>query len=288
MTKLFLIFLFILISCGRHEPVPEGYTKVVFGRENSNNKAINNVGLNGGLFIQVINMDLMKSTSGYWDNISAFTANATKILPNGRYKFFALGYDGAGTPRFTGGMYCEPFNNGADVILAGGVVNLNLILNNHTNAPKCRHPHFNIPEMADQSSATQILPFQIIRANGLFGGSVPSNIAFDIDITLMGKDDLFGLPDKPTLSRCMDSNAFFNSQSVKLPVSPHFMFRFTFWSSSDGSCTGTQNRVITFYNGLSSIPMNLIANTGAGTMNELIETAVQTSPNRRLLYIRGQ
>jgi hypothetical protein len=254
MTKLIKILFFILffISCGRNEAPPLGYTRVVFNGQNGSSQkgALINYPLNNGLYVQVINSDVQKQKSGSFLNIADFIGKSSLILPNGRYKFFAFGYDGVATNVFHSDFFCEPFNNGADTILAGGVVNINLILNSSANSGKCRHPHFMLQNFLPAGSDVRELTI------GLHAGP-PTNANLDsraVEVVIPTVNTLEGelSPGAEGLKKCFVPTF----PQLKVPISLHIPMRFIIKSTT--SCNSSVAKVIDFPNGIGQLPVGTL------------------------------
>lgn len=141
MKKIFLLTIFIIASaCGKKE-VPEGMTRVIF--KSGDDKSIQSFNLNKGLVVYGMNVDQGKSAAGWGSNIGNFiTSNSEVILPNGRYKFFALGYDDNGTPgndafNTSSKVFCGEGNGGQESNLSGGVATVNIVLTDSSDGSNC-------------------------------------------------------------------------------------------------------------------------------------------------------
>lgn len=265
MTKLikFIFCILFLISCGRNEAPPQGYTRVTFNGENASGQKgiLINYPLNNGLYVQVINSDVQKKKSGSFLNIADFLGKSSLILPNGRYKFFAFGYDGVATNVFHSDLFCEPFNNGADTILAGGVVNVNLILNNSSTVGKCRHPHFTASSNYFGGGATEVTQLNISLHNGPPDNSNSASSAA-IDFIMPTQNVLNADFNQGTngLEKCFVPTY----PLLKVPISQHIPAKIAIHSTS--SCASGVIKVIDFPNGLGNLPYGPLAGPGSNVL----------------------
>lgn len=123
-----LFFLLIFISCGKDSIPQEGFTKISF----TNNESEKSVQFNlvKGMMVYALNTNNGKALAKYAPNIGTFIANnQTLFLPNGDYKFFAIGYDSSTTsPAISSNFYVGEGNNGELVQLGGGEKKVNILL----------------------------------------------------------------------------------------------------------------------------------------------------------------
>lgn len=271
----FIFPLMLFFSCGRNEEPPKGYTHVVFGNKPSSfNKSIQ-VGdpLDGGLMIQLINKDTNEIKTGHWSNIANFIGNNSTVLPNGKYLIFALGFNSGTSDPFTT-LYCEPFNNGQSITLAGGVVNLNLMLNKHVNDAKCRHPHFNPSLFHNTGSQTTIKTINLKTCASQPSTSCSGSTVKDIKVEIRKISNLnFNVENNEGFSRCLDDggNGDYYNNSVgagpfTLPGGQNFHLRISIYADTSTNCSGTPSRVYDFPQGIGSA-------TNTGTSAPAVGTA---------------
>ncbi len=292
---LLLISIFIIASCGRDTSIPENYTRVYFSSpQNQNSKSLQNVNLDGGLMIHALNLDVQKNKSGHWNSISEFTNSGNGVLlPNGRYKFFALGYHSA---PITGSMYCDSANNNSIVTLAGGVVSLSLNLNSSSTTSKCRNLNFYPQNFEFPGNPYEMrrVALKICTNDPISGCTTPTPNYPDVEFTVLKKSDLDGaISSTEGIKKCLaggssGSQAYdnFSNGPLRLPVSPHFPIRIRLFPYGS-TCTGNPLREYTFNGGIGDLPMFVNA-PPAGSVGQVLlvdATATPTYTPHYQIYI---
>lgn len=283
MKQIFLLFIISLLiaACGRDGSIPQNYTKVYFTSPKNNNKSLN-VNLDSGLMIYAYNLDMQKTKAGHWNSITDFTTSGTGVLlPNGHYKFFALGYQ---DNSIDGTMYCDTANNGGDVTLNGGVVSLTLNLNSSSSTPKCRRLHFYPQnfEMPGNANEMRKVALKLCSNDPVSSCPTPTPNYPDVEFTILKKSDLDGdLSSSEGIKRCIagatngSNYDNFSNGPLRLPVSPHFPIRIRIFPFGS-SCAGSPLKEYTFQNGLGSLPTFVNSPPAAPVGQALVVDATAT------------
>lgn len=261
--KLFLVFL--IIACGKKE-VPEGMTRVLF--KTPDDKAITAYSLNKGLVVYGMNVDQGKSAAGWGSNIGNFiSSNSEIILPNGRYKFFALGYDDNGTPgndalHTDSKVFCGEGNGGQEIVLSGGVVSVSLTLVDSAAGSNCAEAFSGSDWRTSSPNTNSYKPLTITFCNsgGATSGGCASATAAGIvsaEIKITGYDKIKNNMDfdfNKAIPGCVSVASAQMSLLQKIPY--RMPFHFSIKAFGSGGCTGTLLGIYDFPNGVEGASFN--------------------------------
>ena len=119
----------ILAACGnlreKFGRKEGGYTKVSLS-----NQSRTAATLNGGLMVYFVEVAPKDGGLGFGFQTETAALNRALAIPNGAYKVYAIGYDGAAN--LEGDGFCGYGNGGAVVTLSGGATNVNLDISRDT------------------------------------------------------------------------------------------------------------------------------------------------------------
>lgn len=268
-----LLFLLILTACGRDSTPPDGFTKVIYHGQKSDDGIEKGIqaNLTKGMMIYALNTNNGKIGARFAPNIGTFlSSNQEVFLPNGPYKFFAIGYDSnANVSALSADFFCGEGNNGDLVFLNGGAKNVNIVLANTASSTTsvCQEP-FAGPAHRNGTAMKSLIVK--LCAVGSVSSGCTALYPRSFRLVLGEYDSLF-------------NTSFFNfDRSIKschtTSISPsnladHFPlripFRFKLESFTTTDCTGVPVRSILFENGIEATGNNgdrFIDNSNSSTV----------------------
>lgn len=254
-----LIFTTFFIACGKKE-VPEGMTRVLF--KTADDKAITSYSLNKGIVVYGMNVDAGKSAAGMGSNIGNFiSSNSEVILPNGKYKFFALGYDDNGTPgldAFGAGskMFCGEGNGGQEINLVGGVVSVSINLVDYAAGSNCSDAFAATEFRTNSPNVNSFKSFNVTFCNnsGVSNGACAAGTASgigSIELKVTAYDKIKNNMDfdfSKAITGCITTTGATATIGKRIPYRIPFHFQVKAWSNSN--CTGSQMGIYDFPNGI--------------------------------------
>lgn len=266
MTKfLFISLLLTFMACGKKE-VPQGMTRVLF--KTGDDKAITAYSLNKGLVVYGMNMDQFKGAAGWGSNIGNFiSSNSEVILPNGKYRFFAVGYDDNGTPgndafHTSSKLFCGEGNGGQEINLVGGTVSVAITLVYAAAGSNCAEP-FSGPEFRTNSpfsNSFKTLNITFCNSSGVTNSGCASSTAAGItsaEIKVTAYDKIKSNLDfdfARSISGCKTLSLGNINLESKIPYRMPFHFQVKAWSGA--SCTGSVVGIFDFPNGVEGTTNN--------------------------------
>lgn len=270
MTNFFSLFLvlFILIACGKKE-VPEGMTRVLFKTGDNDAKSIQAYSLNKGLVVYGMNLDQGKGGAGWGANIGNFiSSNSEVILPNGRYKFFAIGYDDNGTPANDAfhtdtKMFCGDGNGGQEVMLTGGVATVNITLSDSNSGSSCTEEFAGTEFRTNSPNTNSFKDLTITfcdasgtNSSGCASATAAGIVSAEIKVTAYDKiKNNMDFDFARAIPGCLSVASAQLSLYKKIPY--RMPFHFSIKTFNAASCTGTQLGLYDFPNGVEGVQNNI-------------------------------
>lgn len=260
-TALALFILLILTACGKNSTLPEGFTKVIYsGQEDDDGieKAIQ-ANLTKGLIVYALNTNNGRVGARFAPNIGTFlTSNQEVFLPNGPYKFFAVGYDSsnATTAAISADFFCGEGNNGDLVFLNGGTksVNITLLNTGGSSSAACQEP-FAGPA---HRNGTLIKSLTVkLCAIGSVGPGCTSQYPKSYRLVLGEYDSLFNTSFfnfERSIKSCHATSAVATNLFDHFPLRIPFRFKLESFNSTD--CSGAPVRSIAFEHGIEASNSN--------------------------------
>ena len=241
-----LLLLRLLFSgCGEQSQMADGVTKVMFSHENNSRVTLVN-----GVMIYAQNTQTGQVHSAGGSSLNAF--EDTMILPNGPYKFFALGYD-TGSQPIQSTFYCGVANNNQNVQLSGGTTTITMTLGAASAGP-CPDVFGTNASFLDGGPPITLKLFQIKTCSADFNVSTTSSNctshspSYYLQVSLL--KTIPGQPAEPLLKGCFNANAVISS--LKLPITATFKILIRKFTSSDCTTGGSSNQIL-INNGLENI-----------------------------------
>lgn len=303
------LIIIILIACGKKE-VPEGYTKVIFNTHAESHSKTPS-GMNKGVMVYARETGgTFKSLAKHGTSISNFlSTNSQMILPNGTYKFFAIGFNTTSTAtppsstpqpfdgNYDSRVYCGVGNSGQEVTLNGTNATVNITItedsNVVTNGTNCGEEFADLNSRINTPYSSPYVgaPNKVIRditvrlcSNGPFTypsptcntGVTPTYTPY-MQVELHSYNEITGTgkfsndPAK-VLTKCGASGIYF--YVYNFPRRIVHPFKIKIWDSAN--CTGNLRGTFEFPNGFEGIQSDGNSYVTQGTAEKRLGSKVVT------------